>query len=236
MNKALVVKAVSVSMAGVFLVIVGLAGYVAVTNSRLEKRPAAPTEALVFREGKLHPVTEAMSKAANSLGGVSAPNFAALDLAGRNCSLASLTKDKPAVLYFIEVQCPCCKGAKPYIDRIKNYYGDVCNVVGVIDAKPSMAKLWVQAVAPQFAVIPDPDMKIVRAFKAQRGVYTTLIAPGGKIVKAYPGYSQDMLQDITTKIASLAGVALRPMPLAPAPKKMTSGCIFPGTKLPGDEL
>ena len=79
-------------------------------------------------------------------------------------------------------------------------------------------------------------MKIVRAFKAQRGVYTTLIAPGGKIVKAYPGYSQDMLQDITTKIASLAGVALRPMPLAPAPKKMTSGCIFPGTKLPGDEL
>ena len=61
MNKALVVKAVSVSMAGVFLVIVGLAGYVAVTNSRLEKRPTAPTEALVFREGKLHPVSEAIT-------------------------------------------------------------------------------------------------------------------------------------------------------------------------------
>lgn len=181
-------------------------------------------------------MTAAMAAATRELGGKPAPDFSGQDLSGKSCSLASLTKDKPLVLFFVELQCPCCKGAKPYIDRIKDYYGDVCNVVGVIDAKPDMAKLWSQAVVPEFDVIPDPDMSIVRAYKADRGTYTTLIAPGGRIVKAYPGYCQDMLRDITDKISKMAGVKPRPMPLAPAPKTMTSGCIFPGTKLPEDQL
>jgi peroxiredoxin len=231
-----IVKAIIVSASFGGLLVVGLIAYVGFSNWRLTESKPKPTTTLIFREGRDHPVTDEMAKAAKSLGGVAAPPFQAVSLSGRRCSLANLAGDKPLVLYFIEVQCPCCKGAKPYIDRIKNYYGDLCNVVGVIDAKPEMAKLWVQTVGPQFDVIPDPDMKIVRAFSAQRGVYTTLIAPGGRIVTAYPGYCQSMLRDITSKIARLAGVAARPMPLEPAPKRMTSGCIFPGTKLPGDEL
>jgi peroxiredoxin len=177
-----------------------------------------------------------MEAAARELGGAMAPSFRAVSLDGKAYSLASLTTGKPLVLFFVELQCPCCKGAKPYIDRIQNYYGDVCNVVGVIDAKPDMARLWSQMVGPQFDVVPDPEMSIIRSYKAERGVYTTLIAPGGRIVTAYPGYSQDMLCDITKKIARLAGVKPRPMPFEPAPKKLTSGCIFPGTKLPDDQL
>jgi peroxiredoxin len=177
-----------------------------------------------------------MESAARELGGAMAPNFNAVSLEGKPYTLASLTSTKPLVLFFVELQCPCCKGAKPYIDRIQTYYGDVCNVIGVIDAKPEMARLWSQTVGPQFGVVPDPEMSIIRSYKAERGVYTTLVAPGGRIVTAYPGYSQDMLRDITKKIARLAGVKSRPMPLEPAPKKLTSGCIFPGTKLPDDQL
>ena len=217
-------------------VIVGLVAYVAVVNARLTSSTKEPSSGLVFIEGKDHPVTAEMTKAAQTLGGAPAPPFELSNLAGRTCSLKSLAKGKPLVLFFVELHCPCCKGAKPYIDRIKNYYGDVCNVVGIIDAKPDMAKLWAQIVDPQFDVLPDPDMKVIRAYKADRGTYTTLVAPGGKLVKAYPGYCQDMLHDITQKIARLAGVTARSMPLAPAPKRMTSGCIFPGTKLSGDEL
>lgn len=222
-------------LAAPLLFVAALYSYDLYYNAHLP--PLSPAEpSLVFRDGEDHPVTPEMAKAARDLGGIRAPDFSGQDIDGKLVSLASLSRDKPVVLFFVELQCPCCKGAKPYIDRIKNYYGDVCNVVGIIDAKPDMATLWSQTVGPQFDVIPDPEMKIVRSYKADRGTYTTLIAPGGKIVKAYPGYCQDMLKDITGKIARLAGVKIRPMPLAPAPKRMTSGCIFPGTKLPGDEL
>jgi peroxiredoxin len=222
-------------LAAPILVIVGLYASIVYSNAHLPP-PPPPQQSLVFREGEDHPVTSNMVKAARELGGRKAPGFSGQDIHGKPVSLASLSRDKPVVLFFVELQCPCCKGAKPYIDRIKNYYGDVCNVVGIIDAKPDMAKLWSQTVGPQFDVIPDPTMSIVRSYKADRGTYTTLIAPGGRIVKAYPGYCQDMLKDITGKIVRLTGIRPRPMPLEPAPKRMTSGCIFPGTKLPGDEL
>lgn len=214
-------------------VFLGLFAYVDIANRHAKP---AEGETLVFREGRIHPVTPAMAQAASELGGASAPNFEATLLDGTPCSLASLTRGKPLVLYFIEVLCPCCKGAKPYIDRIQTRYGDVCNVVGVIDAKPSLAQVWANTVKPQFDVLPDPQMAVIRGFRAQRGVYTTLIAPNGRIVTAYPGYSQDMLHDLTKKIARLAGVKERSMSVEPAPIKLTSGCIFPGTKLPGDEL
>ncbi len=212
-----------------------LTAYVSISNANLPK-PPAPPEQLVFRDGEDHPVTREMAKVAKEMGGAKAAPFQAVDLNGANVSLASLTKGKPLVLFFVELQCPCCKGAKPYIDRIQDYYHDACNVVGVIDASPKMAKLWSEAVRPEFPIIPDPKMDIIRAFQAQRGVYTTLVSPGGRIVKAYPGYSQDMLRDITDKIERLSGIAHRPMPVLPAPKTMTSGCIFPGTKLPDDQI
>ena len=235
MNQGLVSK-VAIGSVGTALALGGaIVLYVAASNERLAK-PSAPPRQLVFREGEDHPVTPEMRKAAADLGGAKAPSFEAQDLDGRSVSLASLTQSKPLVLFFVELQCPCCKGAKPYIDRIKSYYGDVCNIVGVINAKPELALLWAKTVGPQFGIIPDPDMKIIRSFKAERGVYTTLVAPGGRIVKAYPGYSQDMLKEMTATIARLAGVSPRAMSVLPAPKRMTSGCIFPGTKLPDDQL
>lgn len=222
-------------MAAPAALIVGLMTYVTVSNANLPKLPELP-EQLVFRDGEDHPVTAQMAKVAREMGGAPAVPFDAVDLDGKSVSLASLTKSKPLVLFFVELQCPCCKGAKPYIDRIQDYCRDVCNVVGVIDTDPRMARLWSQAVRPEFPIIADPKMQIIRSFQAQRGVYTTLVAPGGRIVKAYPGYSQDMLHEISEKIERLAGIAHRKMPVQPAPKRMTSGCIFPGTKLPDDQI
>jgi peroxiredoxin len=216
--------------------VIGLYAFVAVGNAQLKPVQPDPGVQLIFREGKEHPVTPAMSEAAKELDNAQAPAFEATDPKGQKYSLRSLTNGKPLVLFFVELQCPCCKGAKPYIDRIQNYYGDVCNVVGVINAKPDVAQAWANVIEPQFPLMCDPEMHIIRSYKAERGVYTTLVSPDGRVVKAYPGYCQDMLKDITQKIAHLAGIKMRPMPLERAPKRMTSGCIFPGTVVPDDQL
>lgn len=210
--------------------------YVEVGNAFIPPPKPNPAATLVFREGKEHPVTPTMAMAAKTLGGQKAPDFGTIDTYSRYCTLKSLTSGKPLVLFFVELQCPCCKGAKPFVDRIQETYGDVCNVVGVINADHDTANAWSNAVGPKFRVLCDPDMAIIHSYKAQRGVYTTLITPGGQVAKAYPGYSQAMLLDIGGKIAKFAGVAPRPIKVSDAPKTLTSGCLFPGVHVPVDQL
>lgn len=235
MRRDILLKAIAGTLAVNIALACALLIYVNRSNAFLPKRKSADPS-IVFRTPKDHPVTAAMLNAAKALGGVKAAEFEGRDTNGQPCSFASLTKSTPLLLYFVEYQCPCCKSAKPYIDRIQNYYGDVCNVIGVIDANEHLAEAWTKLTYPQFRVLPDPDMKIIRSYHAVRGTYSILIAPGGHIVKMFPGYCQEMLKTIGADIARLSGTPERPMPLAPAPKRMTSGCIFPGTKLPGDEL
>lgn len=217
----------AIAIAVPLLFLAGLYGFVAFTNGRLAKPVSNPAQSLVFRAPREHPVTSAMLTAARELGKAPAPEFGLVDTDARWHTLKNLTKDKPLVLFFVELECPCCKGAKIYIDRVRERYGDVCNVVGVINADPSVAKAWENAVRPDFPILCDPNMETIRAYKAVSGVYTTLVAPGGRVVKAYPGYSQAMLAEMGGKIARLAGIEAREMKIADAPKEMIAGCAFP---------
>ena len=201
-------------------------------GTKANPAPVDPGASLVFREQKEHPVTPAMVEAADELGKKPAPDFGLVDVEGRYHTLANLSEDKPLVLFFVEKECPCCKGAKTFMDRIQEVYGDEANVVGVINADPPMAKAWSNAVLPTFPILCDPEMKTIQAYKAERGVYTTLVAPGGKVVKAYPGYSQSMLKEMGGLIARLADVPPREIVAKDAPEEMISGCAFPGAIAP----
>lgn len=205
----------------------GLYGFVAIANGRIEKPTSDPASSLVFRAPREHPVTPAMLTAARELGKAPAPEFGLVDTDARWYTLKSLTKEKPLVIFFVELECPCCKGAKVFIDRIKERYGDVCNVVGVINAEPPVAKAWANAVRPDFPILCDPGMTTIRDYKAVSGIYTTLLAPGGRIVKAYPGYSQAMLSEMGRKIERLTGIEARELKVSDAPKEMLAGCAFP---------
>jgi hypothetical protein len=106
-------------------------------------------------------------------------------------------------------------------------YGEGLNTIGIINADGETAQTWVRATKPKFLVLQDPKQIVIRKYKAERGVYTTLIAPGGTIDKAYPGYGKEMLQDLGKRIARLAKLPEKRFTHAAAPDTMTSGCIFP---------
>ncbi|MGV3614079.1 MAG: peroxiredoxin family protein [Fimbriimonas sp.] len=224
-------RGVALLAAGAPLLLLGaLYGYAAWANARLPAPEVDPAASLVFRAPREHPVSPAMLAAARELGKAPAPAFGLVDTEARWYTLAALTKDKPLVLFFVELECPCCKGAKVFVDRIQERYGDVCNVVGVINAEPPVAKAWANAVQPAFPVLCDPGMETIRAYKAVAGVYTTLVAPGGRVVKAYPGYSQAMLTEMGRKIERLTGIAPHTLKVADAPPDMLAGCTFPTDK------
>lgn len=169
---------------------------------------------LALRDRQVHPVTAEMAAKANATASTPAPTFDGLDVT------------KPTVLFFIQKNCPCSTDATPYLNRIQAAYAGKCDVVGVIDADAQTAKAWAAKANCKLRLISDPGLNVIKAYRAESSVYTTLIAPGGKIVKTYPGYGKEMLNELSAKIAKVTGVAKRAIDLAGAPNKTVAGCPF----------
>lgn len=182
---------------------------------------------LFLRPQEDHPVTPKMLDAAKELAARKAPSFNLIDTNGKGHTLESLTDGKPLLIFFVEKECPCCLGAKHFVDSLAVMYRDSANVIGIINATGDVAQTWVQSTTPHFLVLQDPDQKVIRSYQAERGVYTTIVAPDGTIDKAYAGYSLEMLQDASARLAKLAGVKNQGFESPAAPTKLTSGCLFP---------
>jgi peroxiredoxin len=204
----------------------GVALSFATTAGLLVGCSAKPKDDLVMREQKLHPVTSEMKKEAEKLDSQTAPDFALADTSGKIHTMAELTQKKPLLIFFIEKQCPCCLGAKYFVERVQQLYPDHLNVVGVINGDEKVGKAWEKKTHPIFTVLLDPKLKTIADYKAERGVYITLVSPGGKISKAYPGYSLEMLKEVSARVATLAGVPAKEFHSEAAPTTLTSGCRF----------
>ncbi len=181
---------------------------------------------LNLRPQKNHPVTDDMMKVANGMVSNQAANQTLETPFGIEVELRSLWKDRPLLIFFIEKECPCCLNAKLFVDSASQYYRGKLNVVGIINGNSDQAKAWRTKVKPDFTILCDPDCTAIKAFKADRGVYTTLVAPGGTIDKSYPGYSKTMLQELSYRIADLTHSERKLLRLDAAPDQLTSGCQF----------
>lgn len=186
----------------------------------------AAADQLHLREQVDHPVSDEVSADAIELRGKAAPDFRLRTASGSEASLSDY-RDKPLLIFFVEKQCPCCLGAKVYVERLNALYGDVARTVAILNGTESEAKTWKSATGATFEVLADPDQKAIQAYGAKRGVYTALVTPDGKIDRMFPGYSQPMLEETGTRIAELASIAPRRLEGRKAPPTLISGCLFP---------
>lgn len=131
---------------------------------------------------------------------------------------------RPALYYFIEKGCPCCRDAKPLIDRLHTRYGDVANVIGVVNED---AAGWARATKPRFRTIDDPGGRIARKAGAKTGTHLTLIGRNGRVLLNSPGYSAPVLRRIAALTERDVRIAPRGYDARPAPAKVVSGCAIP---------
>lgn len=194
----------------------------------VSKNPAAvkkDAKGLInFRAQTKHPLPAAEIVATAAQATQPAAGFTRTGVNGKPLVLAALAKTKSVVLFFIEKECPCSRDAAPYLTQLQAAYGDACTVVGVINADAAGAKEWAATVKPGFPVIADPDFAVIDAYGAKRSVYVTVIAPGGKIAKAYPGYNADSLSEISATVAKLGGVPSVKLIWKDAPGELLAGC------------
>lgn len=189
----------------------------------------AALDDLGMRKQQDHLVDGEAAQQVDGLLGKEAPAFTLPDVTGQSYTLDSTAK--PVLLFFVERECPCCVGAKPFLERVRSKYKDVLETVAVIDADIPSAKKWSDSVTALFPVLSDPKQEVVTAYKAQRGAYTILVK-NGKIVRAYAGYSRAMLADLGQAVAEAAKVPVRPIDTSGAPEKMVTGCTFPTPSTP----
>ena len=179
-----------------------------------------------------HPVGPQERNLAKRLEAKPAPDFSLQGTDGRTHTLRSLKQ--PVLLYFINKDCPCSIEAEPMFGRIDLAYRGKASVVGVLHGTLQDAKDWANANDTEHLILADPSGETVRAYGVPRSVYTAVLMDG-KILKMYPGYSGDMLLEVTRLLAELAQTPWKRVDPDYAPKRMTSGCEFDFAPAKGED-
>lgn len=173
-----------------------------------------------------HRVTPAMLESSKQMATQSAPVFQTEATDGKRYHLDTLTKEGPILLIFIKEGCPCSESAQPFFNRFYDAYGTHLKFLGVYDGQVPQAKTWAKNNQVSFPILADPDFKIIQAYKAESSAYVALVAQGGTIEKLWPGYSSEMLGDLSLRLARHAGIEPKPIDIKDSPEEMLTGCPF----------
>ncbi|MFM7131793.1 MAG: TlpA family protein disulfide reductase [bacterium] len=213
-KKALLVVALVVVGVGVFFVR-------ARSEADLRRRGLADPEA------KKHLVTDAMTEKAKQQELKPAPEFDLIDpVSGKSIRLKELAASKPVVVYFIKDGCPCSQTYEPFIQEFASNYADVAHVVGIIDGDADTARRWSSRYVNRYPIANDPANLTMIRWGATNSAFTALVDKQGKLVAYWPGYSRWMLEELSQKLAELAGVPRRRLAVLDAPSQLYTGCSF----------
>lgn len=171
-----------------------------------------------------HPVTPDMWEDSKKSQGLVAPRFVRKDLNGAEVEIGG--EGSPQFLYFIQNACPCSVDAQPLYARLEQKFGERARFIGVTDGYPEEAVKWARQMDVQFSLVSDPSTAIMQAYAVPRSVYALLIGKDGRIVKMWPGYGAEMLQEVNRLLAKELGEKEEPFDPQYAPKESLSGCKF----------
>ncbi|MCW5943176.1 MAG: redoxin domain-containing protein [Fimbriimonadaceae bacterium] len=165
----------------------------------------------------------ALSRQDSAKPGDKAPAFSAMGSDGKSHTLASLTKEGPAVLYFIKEDCPVNAEAVKYYNRMASAYKGKARLIGVINVDKVGYAGWAKRFKPTYPVLFDPSLKTIHGFKAKASPWAVEVGKDGKIAKVWPGYSANTLAQINARLAKAAGTTVAKVDLGGAPGGNTFG-------------
>ncbi len=172
-----------------------------------------------------HPVTPEMIREADKLALKDAPEFHLTSVRDEVATISG-KQQRPQFVLFILDGCPCSIDAQPLFNNLAKQWKGQVDFYGVIDSDQKKGRAWASDYRAAFPVVPDAKKEIIKAYGAKQSVYCVLISTDGKVVKMWPGYSQDMMKEMNEMIAAEAGAEAKPFDAQYAPNDKTSGCFF----------
>ena len=152
--------------------------------------------------------------------------FSVKDCKGRTVELGGRNLPRPQFVYFVLDGCPCSFDAEPLFHDLSKQFKGQIDFVSVTNGGLDKAKLWNSELSVPYPVIPDPKEEIIHAYGAKAAIYCLLISKTGHIAKMWPGYSKDLLLEMNSSMAKIAGVTEKPFDTKYAPITKATGCAF----------
>jgi peroxiredoxin len=154
------------------------------------------------------------------------PTTQTADVTGKPVTIASHNAPRPQFVYFVQDGCPCSFDAEPlFHDLSKQFKGEI-DFVSVTNGDAEKAGRWNSDMAVPYPVVSDPKEEIIHRYGAKSSVYSVLISKDGHVAKMWPGYSHDLLLEMNSLMAKIAGVPERKFDTKYAPIIKATGCAF----------
>jgi peroxiredoxin len=152
-----------------------------------------------------------------------APAFSAKGTDGKTHTLSSLTEKGDVFLYFAQDGCPVNDQAIKYYNRLAEAYKGKATMVGVYDGGEGAFRAFSNRHKANYLFLHDPDLKIVRSYKAQASPWMIHVNKEGNIVKVWTGFSVDYLNQMSAAMAGAAKTAVVKIDTTGAPQAARFG-------------
>src|SRR6185295_20040107 len=150
--------------------------------------------------------------------GDQAPSLSLTRIDGEPFSFLTGPQTQSRLLVFFETDCPTCRLAIPYINRLSRELGEAGDILG-ISQDPEQPTRELIAEAPiEFAVALDRDLSVTKVYDPVAVPTLFLIGNDGRIIQTLSGFDKRALNEIASAIAGKALVIAEPFDGAPDTK------------------
>jgi len=102
----------------------------------------------------------------------------------------------PALLVFFETDCPTCRLAVPYLNKLARS----ARVIGISQDDEAATKRFSEQLATAFQVQRDPGLALSQAFDLTFVPSLFLIGPGGRVLRSHFGFDKSVLNEIAAQM------------------------------------
>lgn len=141
--------------------------------------------------------------------GDQAPSFSLRGLDGTTSRFESGAQSKPRLLVFFETDCPTCRLAIPYLNRLSRQLGQASIILGISQDGERPTSELVHQAPIEFPVVLDDGLNVSKLYDPVAVPTLLLIDRDGRIIRTESGFNKRALNEIATAMAG------RPLTIAP---------------------
>ena len=133
--------------------------------------------------------------------GAHAPSFSLTRLDGTSARFEGGVQSQLRLLVFFETDCPTCRLAIPYINRLARELGEASGILGISQDGEQPTRELVQQAPIEFPVVLDNGLSITKLYDPVAVPTLFLIGHDGRITQTLGGFDKRVLNEIATAMA-----------------------------------
>src|ERR1700694_1334295 len=150
--------------------------------------------------------------------GDQAPSFTLTRLDGTAERFESVAPSRPRLLVFLETDCPTCRLALPYLNRISREIGESSSILGISQDGERPTRELVEQAPIEFPVPFDSGLCVSKLYDPVAVPTLFLIGSGRRILRTVSGFDKRALNEIATAMAGTPLTIAEPFDGAPETK------------------